>query len=212
MMPASILSYSHPAFRLYVIALGQLTLMWNEFHEMLALLYCSVMGVRPGIAIDQHIAVWHALKVDRAQRDILLAAAINNILLDAPPTFINDIKWICERADVVEDVRNNAIHSPLFGIDYGEDGKIIAPSTSLGHVRAQSLAKKELLSEFRWCRDASNCLKEYVFAVHSAIFEGFSTPWPDRPAWPTRQDTNAKKQRLPTRPKGHPPQPPPSRE
>jgi hypothetical protein len=40
--------YTHKAFRPYVIALGQLTLAWNDLHETLAIVFCSVMGGRRG--------------------------------------------------------------------------------------------------------------------------------------------------------------------
>jgi hypothetical protein len=193
--PVRWLPYSHPAFRPYVVALGQLALMWNELHEMLGLLYCSMMGVRQGVPVNQHLAVWHALKVDRAQRDILLAAAESVTLGAIPITFIDDIKWLCDRANAVEDARNNAVHSPLLGLDYG-DKVIVQPRTSLGHVRARRLAiKADLLSEFRWCRDASYCLIEYALSMHDSLFRGFVTPWPNRPAWPTHQATNVKRQR-----------------
>src|ERR1022692_594393 len=63
---------THAVFRPYAITLGQLALAWNELHESMALLFCTTMG---GGYSNQFLAVWHVLKVDRAQRDILLAAA-----------------------------------------------------------------------------------------------------------------------------------------
>ena len=43
-----------------------------------------------GGAINQHLAVWHALKADRAQRDILLAAAQSNMSGAIPVRFMDD--------------------------------------------------------------------------------------------------------------------------
>jgi len=106
-----IFSPTHPIFRPYVTALGQLALAWNRLHETLCSLYCTVMGA--GI-INQHLAVWHALKADRAQREILKAAAATNLFGVIPKKFNEDIIWILERADSLEEARNNAIHSPLF--------------------------------------------------------------------------------------------------
>ena len=83
-MARRIIPYSHHGFRPYVEALGQLALAWNELHFNLSLLYCSLMGARVGIPVDQHFAVWHALKMDRAQRDILRAAATSSGLQRAP--------------------------------------------------------------------------------------------------------------------------------
>ncbi len=65
-------SYSHPVFRPYVAALGQIPLAWNGLHSQRALLFCTVMGGRYS---NQFLAVWHAIKSDRMQRDVLEAAA-----------------------------------------------------------------------------------------------------------------------------------------
>jgi hypothetical protein len=210
----SIISFSHPGFRPYVSALGQLALAWNELHFILGLLYCSTMGVRVGVPVSQHLAVWYALKTDRAQRDILLAAATSSRLQDAPNapnTIIADIEWISNRANVVEDARNNAIHSPLWGVKYHNETIEISPRPSAvaqGHVRARRLAGiQDLLAEFRWCRNASLCLAEYAFAAHISIFRGFAIPWPNRPVWPTRQVTSARKRRRQEPPKSSPRRP-----
>jgi hypothetical protein len=109
---------THPAFRPYVVALGQLALAWNALHETLALLYCRIMG---GSMVNQHLAVWHALKVDRAQRDILIAAAQSNTWGAMPVKFMEDIKWLCGRADALEDLRNDALHSPLLAYYHHSD-------------------------------------------------------------------------------------------
>jgi hypothetical protein len=124
-----IVSPTHPAFRPYVIALGQLALAWNGLHETLALLYCTIMG---GGVVNQHLAVWHALKADRAQRDILLAAAKNNIRGAIPVQFDDDIKWLCSRADTLEDLRNDAMHSPLWGYQPHPGTIVVMPRTGLG--------------------------------------------------------------------------------
>jgi hypothetical protein len=103
------------------------------------------------------LAVWYALKIDRAQRDILLAAAKSSGLQNAPnapTTIIADIEWIYKRAEVVEDVRNNAIHSPLMGVEYDNEPIEISPrpaAVAQGNVRAPRLAGiQELLAEFKW--------------------------------------------------------------
>src|SRR5580704_7160746 len=87
-------SFSDPAFRPYVGALGQLALSWNALHETMAFLFCSVMG---GGYSNQFLAVWHALKSDRSQRDILLAATESHMNPAYSPQFVSDIKWLCGR-------------------------------------------------------------------------------------------------------------------
>jgi hypothetical protein len=52
--------------------IGQIALALNGFQSELAMLFCTVMG---GGYSNQFLAIWHALKNDAAQRDILEAAA-----------------------------------------------------------------------------------------------------------------------------------------
>jgi hypothetical protein len=143
-MPHESLPYTDRAFMPYVTALGQLTLAWNGLHEVLALLFCTVMG---GGMSNQFLAVWHALRTDRAQRDILLAALKSDVRGVVPSKFFEDIEWICKRADVVEDARNDALHSPLWASKRGPGNTIVTPIVGLGHVRAQRLSEKA--SHFR---------------------------------------------------------------
>jgi hypothetical protein len=180
-----IVSPTDPVFRPYVTALGQLALAWNGLHESLALLYCTIMlSGQKRQPVNQHLAVWHALKSDRAQREILKAAAESNLFGALPIKFEKDVDWIFERANVLEDARNDALHSPLLGY-HVEDQIIIVPSTGLGHVRAQKLAKRDLLAEFRWGRDSALLLARFALSVNGGLRD-LELPWPDRPAWPSR--------------------------
>jgi hypothetical protein len=152
-------SYMSPQFRPYALALGQLALAWNEFHEMLSLLFCTTMG---GGNSGQFLAIWHALKSDRSQRDILLVAANADIHHGIPEATYQklkeSVKFLCKTATKLEDLRNDALHCPLFGSSAG-----IQPLTGLGHVRANKLAaKNNLLDDFRWCRDCTLVLTQHI--------------------------------------------------
>jgi hypothetical protein len=139
--------YTHKAFRPYVAALGQLTLAWNDLHLALAMLFCTVMG---GGFSNPFLAIWHTLKSDRAQRDILLAAVTATLQNGDSQNLAEEITWICQRADVLEENRNNALHSPLWGTPRDPDHTVVTPVVGLGHVRANKLFGKNLLFEFRW--------------------------------------------------------------
>ena len=188
------LPYTHKAFLPYVTALGQLALAWNGLHEALAFLFCSVMG---GGYSNQFLAIWHALKSDRAQRDILFAATKSYVSGATLPKFYDDIEWLCKRADALEDARNDALHSPLWANQRGPDNTIIMPAIGLGHIRAQKLfEKKHLLSEFRWCRDSAIALTHFSIDI-DAVLVDYMKPWPDRPVLPNRGQTSATKPRPP---------------
>jgi hypothetical protein len=131
--------YTHKAFRPYVAALGQLTLAWNDLHLALAMLFCSVMG---GGNVGPFLAIWNALKSDRSQRDILLAAAMAILHNGGSLKLAEEITWICKRTDVLEESRNNDLHSPLWGTRRGSDDTLVMPVVGLGHALLILLARR----------------------------------------------------------------------
>jgi hypothetical protein len=148
-----------------------------------------VMG---GGFVHQFLAIWHEIKVDRAQRDILLAAARAGETNGSPfPRLVADLEWVLKQADRVEDARNDALHSPLWGSHRGPGASVVVPMTGLGHVRAKKLEAKDLLSEFRWCRDAALVLTAFARELDRAM-QGGGFAWPERPDWPNRGQTKKK--------------------
>jgi hypothetical protein len=143
--------------------------------------------------INQYLAVWHALKVDRAQRDILEAAAreariIREYETEIGKKLLAEIVWINGQANTIEDKRNDALHSPLWG-----SGNQVAPLSGLGHKRARKLVeagtKRGLLVEFRWCRDATLALTDYIRDINDCLSGSARRPWPERPSPPSRGQT-----------------------
>ena len=178
---------THLAFRPYALALGQLALSWNDLHLSLAMLFCTVMG---GGFVNPPLAIWNALKSDRSQRDILLAAAKAALMNGGSQKFAEEIEWICKRADVLEDSRNDALHSPLWGTPRGTAAPVVSPAVGLGHLRANKLLGKNLLAEFRWCRECSAMLRDYATELDFAVCRG--RPLANRPKLPARVSQGAK--------------------
>jgi hypothetical protein len=185
MVPWESLSYSHPVFRPYTAALGQIALAWNGLHTEMAMLFCPIMG---GGYANQFLAVWHALKNDRSQRAILEAAAkearnVREYETEIGKKLLEEIHWINSQANIIEDERDDALHSPLWG-----SGKQVLPLSGLGHTRAKKLmeagVQRGLLTEFRWCRDATLVLTDYVKDISSYLSGQKS--WPERPSLPYR--------------------------
>ena len=100
------------AFRPYVLAIGNVAHSWNRLQEELAKLFCAVTGLDNSMGLG----IWHALKSDRSQRDLLEAAikvgATWQTWSTTYPTACADLLWIIERANKVADQRNDAIHAP----------------------------------------------------------------------------------------------------
>ena len=99
-----------------------------------------------------------------------------------------------KEVDKLEDARNTAIHSPLLAksdsnvliLGLSIPIRSVAPNLGLKNFRATKLAQKDLLTEFRWCRDAALLLRDYALSLDFATFPGEDYPWPDRPSLPNR--------------------------
>lgn len=191
-------SFSDPAYRPYAMALGQIALAWNMLHTRMALLFCTVMG---GGFSNQYLSVWHAIRNDAAQRAVLLGAAKNSFGYDSAlgRAVYAEVEWLNGQAWKIEQARDDALHSPL----WRDADNIVRPVSGLGHTRAQKLAaaKRGLLAEFRWCRDAANTLTNYVTDLDAAL--AGSKPWPDRPSLPNRGDR--RERAAPQKPKAQKP-------
>ena len=185
------LPYTDKALLSHAAALGQLALAWNGLHEMMAFLFCSVMGA--GVS-NQYLAIWHSIKSDRAQRDLLTAAVQSDPRGAYPMGYVEDITWLCRQATSLEDARNDALHSPIWAYQDAPDRVTVRPVIGLGHVRAKKLFDKgDLLSQFRWCRDTAIVLAEYALAMDASLSSDHMKTWPDRPELPNRGQTSAKK-------------------
>jgi len=172
----------------YAITIGQLTLAWNALHETLAMLFfVAIANGRTRSALE----IWNSAVYDRPKRAMLKAAVADNVLSDSQPQFASDVLWLCGEADKLEDSRNSAIHSPLIfhspsnalSVQRGTAGKVL-PLVAFGNPRAMKLHKKDLLTEFRWCRDAAVTLNDFAKSLFFAV--GSDAPWPRRPSLPNR--------------------------
>jgi hypothetical protein len=163
-------------------------------------------GRRPDKPICSHLA---RVEEDRAQRDMLLAAAENTFRGAIPTTFHEDVKWLCDRTTSLEDLRNDALHSPYWGNIIRESEVIVMPNINLGHIRAQKLFPKNILTEFRYCRDSAIFLSKFAWKMDCALSD-CTLPWPDKPVLPARRATNAPKPRPQAHKAKRPPPPPPS--
>jgi hypothetical protein len=186
--------YTTAEFKPYVTALGQLALAWNDLQESFAGLFWTLMlsgPPRAGDMVDYRpLRIWHAVKSDRYQRDMLrvLAAHSENINWGRP-ALVDDVKWLLGEAGKLEDLRNDAIHSPLFFSQNWLSGsaKVVPASWQL-NPRALSLGKRaDLLGAFRYCRDTALILSDFAREIETALVNR-GAPWPGRPQLPNRGD------------------------
>lgn len=188
-MPA-LQRFTEPEFQPYVAAIGQASLAWNDLHEMLAALFeLVILGGWKNVANS----VWHSSNQDRASR-AMLKSVLHTIGIRWPrgfPKAEDDIKWLLDRVESLEDQRNDIVHSPLWLMRAPSLAKSLGirsrvlPSVFSGHRRAAKLAEKDLLTEFRWVRDTALCLRDYAGDI-MATLEGQLSTWPERPKLPNR--------------------------
>ena len=99
------------AFQPYYDAVGKVVHAWNGLQEQLAILFCRVTNM----SNEMGLSIWHSMKSDRAQRQMLRAAlrAVDEDWEAKYPRGRDDIAWLLSNADSIAEGRNNVIHAPL---------------------------------------------------------------------------------------------------
>ena len=186
-------NYTESIYQPYATALGQATMAWNDLCEVQAGLFWTILG---GGLADVPLAVWNAIKSDRAQREMLRAAAAaafpkggGTRLQTKYPQLAQDIEWLLNEIGKVEDVRNDIVHAPLASAGAGEDA-VVLPATAMRNNRSKKLdmknAKgKRLLAKYRWCRDMGLVLREFCWQIDHALCRE-PPSWPGRPSLPRK--------------------------
>jgi len=194
--PADTERFTSNEYKPYVTAIGQLALAWNDLHETLGGLFCTIAG---DVFEENLIAVWHSAQSDRAKR-AMLEALVKNLGWKEKrvnPKAEIDLKWLLGELNSLEDIRNNAIHAPLASFSHPSWRLVgvpagIAPDDIRGNRRASKLKGKNLLREYRYCRDATIILRDFAEQIADAW--GYTEPdpsWPKRPSLPNKGDRKA---------------------
>lgn len=190
--------FTEKPLRPYVIVVGQVALAWNHLHEYLGRFFGMLSGSGTRSPL---IATWQSQQVDRAKR-AMMSAAFQALPDDTPrrKKMRAEVKWILDRVQALEDTRNDAIHAPLhLSVSLERVATEVGPKAKnrdfvrLSRVkameigdnfRAKKLSGKDVLSEYRWCRDSLLKLRNYIQAIDDAITG--EKPWPRRPHMPAR--------------------------
>jgi hypothetical protein len=191
-------SFNERKFLPFIRLIGQSTLLWNDLHEHLGHLYCIAIG---GGFVNVHHQVWNSLSVDRAKRDMLMAAA-QYTFADQPgknqtqleKKSFEAIKYLFDETRKIEDDRNNVVHAPLWKDSITG---AVHPHSTFGNRRARNLDNKFLRPEYERIRDTTLLLRNYAVAVHDPMCDP-RLAWPGTPKLPNRGGTKIP---LPPRPK-----------
>lgn len=172
----------------YKLALGKVAHAWNHMQEHIGLLFCEVADLHDSMGM----AIWHALRSDRSQRDLLEAAAeVASITADwicDIPQAKADIDWLLKKVNALGDGRNSAIHAPILNMIGGEAE--LHPFTVFGNPNAEKLRGKDILAEFEWYESYFIALRRFAAQLTRALRwrrrpENDPMPWPERPLLPT---------------------------
>lgn len=183
--------FTEERFQPYALAMGQATLAWNDLHEHMGRLF-SMVVVTTGTDRNQALAIWQTLLADRAKREILRAACASLPSLEPWPRLHEDVAWLCDRVNSLEDARNNIVHGPLvlqIGIEAFHDRPTakqarqraaVIPLHMGGNTRAKKMAGKDLLAEYRRVRDQAAALRTFASKMDDALNDE-ARSWPPRP-------------------------------
>jgi hypothetical protein len=177
--------YAGAEFEPYVTALGKFALAWNELQRNLCELFSIVTLERRPRAGDMvnvvPTRVWYSIKSDRSQRD-MLEAAITHSKLSEGNELVASGKWLCTKVGLLENRRNDILHSPLILYHQGKDTRTIIPNTFSGSPRAKALADTDsLLEEFWSARHNAILLSDYAQGLVTALLNA-RAPWPNKPS------------------------------
>ena len=171
-------------FQPYAQAIGEMTLAWNDFHMVLSSVFDTATRIPNRMAPT---AIWNSIKSDRVQRDMLESLIeLKALQFNLRTKMHKELKWIQSETTKLEELRNNAIHSPLLE---EPKGQIIAWH-QLGNKRAKGLAGKNLLKEFHRFYETILVWREYA-ATLERIMWAVNVPLPARPQLPNKGQKNS---------------------
>ena len=173
--------FTAPEFADYALALGRLTLAWNALHERLAALFWDLAADRIPLAGGTYsnvpLWIWHSLRSDRSQREILRAVLENSGVDWGRPELKESVKWLLARTDALAGARDDAVHSPLLSIKgtslEPHSKQPVMPDFSMFNPKAMRLAKREV--SFGGVRILLRCRNQ------ACRLRGFNQPCIDQP-------------------------------
>jgi hypothetical protein len=167
----------------YFSALGKIAHEWNHLQEELGQTFCAAAGLHSSMGM----AIWHALKSDRSQRDLLdaavRAAAADDRWSKRFPAAEEGVRWLLKQINVLAERRNDAVHAPCSVVSGETDLEVFAISF-FKNPRAQRLREKDILREFAWYEGTAEALRRHARAVRAALSDE-RYPWPQKPLLPT---------------------------
>jgi hypothetical protein len=191
-------AYTKMNFRAYTQAIGEFSLTWNELHEVMSGLFIWAIDPKCSLGMEMQLsAIWGDIANDRQKRSVLQTAIgrANPKHFKAAPKICEDVNWLLERCNSLEDQRNNVLHSPLSETTNWLEARMLQVPigevlpTGQGHSRAKKLSaavdssNRSLLRQIRFYRDYATALTMFARAMIS-VGQETRRAWPAKPALP----------------------------
>ena len=162
-----------PALAKYAALVGEVTYASNAMHATFFLLFQMLFDMRQSDSVG---AIWHSLRSDDLQRNVLKAAVEKSHKLRNRPK--NAFIWAINKAGKLAEYRNAAIHTAF---EYGPDGKggfVIEPSDwAVEPRRLEKLLRLGHENLFKLLIGDFTALEEYISHTSEAIL-GTDDPEP----------------------------------
>jgi hypothetical protein len=180
--------------------LGKLIHAWSLLHEWLAGIFQQATECPPHVSN----AMWHSLKSDLAQRELLLAALRSSS--DLLQSWTDDEKkqqkllvfseyiWIVQEITKFSHRRNDLIHSPIMFYLASEATEYEAIVSDIhGNPRARVLKDKELYQLCRWMISFCENMNGHIHAIWRTVKA--TGKLPERPKIKPLSDFPTRKQK-----------------
>jgi hypothetical protein len=141
-------------------ALGHVSLAWTRLHEIMANLFGLLLAP---VAKERAYAIWHSIKNDRSQRDMLLALAEASFPADSE--IRKAIKWARDNLLSLENARNDALHAPYLLIHDEERGPTMIANELTGNKRAANLSGRNLGVELESYKKNVTAVADYLWVA-----------------------------------------------
>jgi hypothetical protein len=179
--------------------LGEVVRSWALLHDELAKLFHHLAGCDWWLAYP----IWHAIKSDLSQRDMLLAlASAHKARLEhfedpdggKKIAALEEIKWMLNETTRHSHRRNDLVHAPIiFKMDLDTDEWEARVSEWTNNPRAIKLADTELFQYCSQCIAFAGTMKAYAQKLTETLA---GQPLPKRPPVPHTSQFPTRKQRI----------------
>lgn len=154
---------------------GRVAIAWNALCETMAIAFSLILKPdHQGAALS----VWHSVKSDRYQREMLRAAAIA-MLGDKNQAALKEIEWVLGQIDATENRRNDAIHAP-YAIQIENGLAKPMPSPMTGNPKAENLKDRDLVEALQAYSTRMSSLDHFLHGVMVHLVHP-DNPLPKRP-------------------------------